>query len=299
MIKFNSKVVVTSEVVVKPGSQLDLQCEGDGPVNWQTRLPKHKRFVSKSHGTIRSIKVERPTAEFTGTYKCYYTGGSMYRNLTSSVHVYVKGEVWRGGCPWCNQCSLVPRHDRDFVASVRPSLPDPHHVFWTSSTSLRMVRKEGEDSLLPCLLTDPEATDLGLRMDNGTSVPPGMNYIVYRHRGILISSLQPSFTADYVCTARINGMERTSKAFSINVIQSNSTFTPCRCFRGTVKGMWFDANFSQCSLTSELRFPPYVFLETDEYVRIVGEELKIHCSTHNPNFNYNVTWKYTTKSVSV
>ncbi|PWA23636.1 hypothetical protein CCH79_00006064, partial [Gambusia affinis] len=45
-----------------------------------------------------------------------------------------------------------------------------------------------------------------------------------------------------------------------------------------------------------LRFPPYVFLETDEYVRIVGEEIKIRCTTHNPNFNYNVTWKYTTKS---
>lgn len=52
-------------------------------------------------------------------------------------------------------------------------------------------------------------------------------------------------------------------------------------------------------LALELRFPPYVFLETDEYVRIVGEELKIRCTTHNPNFNYNVTWKYTTKSVSI
>lgn len=52
------------------------------------------------------------------------------------------------------------------------------------------------------------------------------------------------------------------------------------------------------SLFLELRFPPYVFLETEEYVRIVGEELKIPCTTHNPNFYYNVTWKYTTKSVS-
>ena len=43
---------------------------------------------------------------------------------------------------------------------------------------------------------------------------------------------------------------------------------------------------------SELRFPPYVFLDKDEYVRIVGEDLKIHCTTHNPNFNYIVTWKH-------
>lgn len=212
VIKFNSKVVETSEVLVGLGNHLELQCKGDGPVNWQTRLPKHRRFMSKNHGNVRSIKVERPTAEFTGTYKCYYTGGSKYRNLTSSVHVYVKGERrWVGGCPDSVPTSL----------SLRPSSPDPHNVFWSSSTTLRVVRKEGEDSLLPCLLTDPEATDLGLRMDNGTSVPLGMNYTVYRHRGVLIRRLQPSFTADYVCTARVNGVERTSKAFSINVIQSN------------------------------------------------------------------------------
>ncbi|XP_039669924.1 macrophage colony-stimulating factor 1 receptor 1-like isoform X2 [Perca fluviatilis] len=230
VIKFNSKVVESSEVVVRPGTPLDLRCEGDRPVNWQTRLAKHRRFVSKGNGNVRTLKVERPSAEFTGTYKCFYTDGPP--QLTSSVHVYVK---------------------------------DPNRVFWTSSTSLRVVRKEGEDYLLPCLLTDPAATDLGLRMDNGTSVPPGMNYTVYRHRGILIHKLHPRFNADYVCTAKVGRVERTSKAFSINVIQ-------------------------------KLRFPPYVLLETDEYVRIVGEELKIRCTTHNPNFNYNVTWTYSTKS---
>lgn len=93
VIKFNSKVVGSSEVVVKRGTSLDLQCEGDGPVNWQTRLAKHRRFVSKGHGNIRTLKVERPSAEFTGTYKCLYSAGSQHRELTSSVHVYVKGEL--------------------------------------------------------------------------------------------------------------------------------------------------------------------------------------------------------------
>ncbi|KAM4733112.1 macrophage colony-stimulating factor 1 receptor isoform 2-T3 [Anableps anableps] len=232
IIKVNSRVVTSPEVVVRVGRPLDLRCEGNGPVTWQPRLPKHRRYVSRGSRNIRIFKVERALAEFTGTYKCFYTAGSKYNDLASSLHVYVK---------------------------------DPMRVFWTSSTSLRVVRKEGDNFLLPCLLTDPSATDLGLRMDNGTAVPPGMNFTVDRHRGILIHSLHPSFNADYVCTAKINGVERTSKAFSINVIQ-------------------------------KLRFPPYVFLEMDEYVRIVGEEIKIRCTTHNPNFNYNVTWKYTTKS---
>uniref|UniRef100_A0A8C9YN90 receptor protein-tyrosine kinase n=1 Tax=Sander lucioperca TaxID=283035 RepID=A0A8C9YN90_SANLU len=226
VIKFNSKVVESSEVVVRPGTPLDLRCEGDRPVNWQTRLAKHRRFVSKGNGNVRTLKVDRPSAEFTGTYKCFYTAGP--QQLTSSVHVI-------------------------------------NLTLFSLFSFTRSKPCEGEDYLLPCLLTDPAATDLGLRMDNGTSVPPGMNYTVYRHRGILIQKLHPRFNADYVCTAKVSGVERTSKAFSINVIQ-------------------------------KLRFPPYVLLETDEYVRIVGEELKIRCTTHNPNFNYNVTWTYTTKS---
>lgn len=232
VIKFNSEVVLSREVVVDPGTPLVLSCEGDRPVDWQTRLMKHRRYLSKANGNVRTFKVDHPSAEFTGTYKCFYTAGSYPSELTASVHIYVK---------------------------------ELNRLFWTSSTSLRVVKKEGEDYLLPCLLTNPAATNMGLRMDNGTTVPPGMNFTVDRHRGILIYSLRPSFNADYVCTARINGVERTSKTFSINVIQ-------------------------------KLRFPPYVFLDTEEYIRIVGEELKIRCATHNPNFNYNVTWKYKTKS---
>uniref|UniRef100_A0A7N8XSV5 receptor protein-tyrosine kinase n=1 Tax=Mastacembelus armatus TaxID=205130 RepID=A0A7N8XSV5_9TELE len=213
VIKFNSEVVESPEVVVKPGSPLNLKCEGDGPVNWQTRLAKHRRYVSKGNVNVRTLK--------------------LFFALINSHRLF---------------------------------LLDLTRLFWTSSTSLRVVKKEGEDYLLPCLLTDPAATDFGLRMDNGTTVPPGMNFTIYWHQGILIHNLHPSFNADYVCTAKLNGVEKTSKIFSINVIQ-------------------------------KLRFPPYVFLETDEYVRIVGEELMIYCTTHNPNFNYNVTWKYSTKSV--
>ncbi|XP_055782592.1 macrophage colony-stimulating factor 1 receptor 1-like isoform X2 [Salvelinus fontinalis] len=232
VIKLNSEVVVGPEVVLNPGIPLVLTCEGDGPVNWLTRLSKHKSLISKDNGRVRTFRVDRPSAEHTGTYKCEYTSVNVKgRDLFSTVHVYVK---------------------------------DPESLFWTSSTSLRVMRKEGEDHLLPCLLTDPEATDLGLRMDNCTSVPPGMNYTADPRRGILIRNLHPSYNADYVCSAKLHGVERTSKTFNLNIIQ-------------------------------RLRFPPYVFLEKDEYVHIVGEKLSIHCTTHNPNFNYNVTWNYSSK----
>uniref|UniRef100_A0A8C8HEL8 receptor protein-tyrosine kinase n=1 Tax=Oncorhynchus tshawytscha TaxID=74940 RepID=A0A8C8HEL8_ONCTS len=237
LVSLNSQLVVGSEVVLNPGTPLVLRCEGDGPVNWLTRLAKHKRFISKVKGRVRTFRVDRPSAEHTGTYKCEYTSVNVKgQNLFSTVHVYVK---------------------------------DPDSLFWTSSTSLSVVRKEGENYLLPCLLTDPEATDLGLRMDNCTSVPPGMNYTADPRRGILIRNLQPSYNADYVCSAKLHGVERTSKYVAL-------LYMSC---------IWFP-------LCPGLRFPPYVFLEKDEYVRIVGEKLRIHCTTHNPNFNYNVTWNY-------
>ncbi|KAJ8405469.1 hypothetical protein AAFF_G00319420 [Aldrovandia affinis] len=231
VIKLNSKVLDQPEVVVSPGTPLVLSCMGRSNVTWIARLAKHrKHIISKNSGKISIFRIERSAAEHTGTYKCEY---KTHPGLQSSVHVYVK---------------------------------DPKTLFATLSTALRPVKKEGEDCLLPCLLTDPSAIEFSLRMNNGTSVPPGMNYTADPKRGILIRNLHPSYNADYVCSAKIRGVEKTSKAFSINVIQ-------------------------------KLRFPPYVFLETDEYVRIVGEKLQINCTTHNPNFNYNVTWKHTSRTM--
>uniref|UniRef100_A0A8B9L017 receptor protein-tyrosine kinase n=1 Tax=Astyanax mexicanus TaxID=7994 RepID=A0A8B9L017_ASTMX len=127
--------------------------------------------------------------------------------------------------------------------------------------------KEGEDVLLPCLLTDPAATNIQLRMDNGTAPPPGMNITFDPKKGMLIRNAHPGYNADYVCRGRIRGVTKQSAIFSINIVQ-------------------------------RARFPPYVFLKSTEYVRIVGEKLEISCSTHNPNFNYNVTWKHSSRAVN-
>lgn len=97
MIRLNSKVVSGPEVVVKSGTPLDLRCEGDAPVDWQPRLAKHKRYMSKGKVNVCTLKVARPSAEFTGTYKCFYKGGTQHHNLTSSVHVFVKGKPFVSG----------------------------------------------------------------------------------------------------------------------------------------------------------------------------------------------------------
>ncbi|XP_023689740.1 macrophage colony-stimulating factor 1 receptor isoform X2 [Paramormyrops kingsleyae] len=226
-IKLNSVIVAQDYVVVRVNKPLTLTCVGRN-VTWMPRLSKHRRHISDINGARSIFKVDNPTVDYTGTYRCY---NQNQPDLGSSVHVYVK---------------------------------DPQNLF-TSGYMYRPVKKEGDDLLLPCLLTDPDATDFSLRMDNGTSVPQAMNYTTDPRKGIFIWNLQPSFIADYVCSARINGVEKISRPFSINVIQ-------------------------------RLRFPPYVFLDEVEYVRIVGESLRISCKTHNPNFNYNVTWKHSSRT---
>ncbi|XP_043112984.1 macrophage colony-stimulating factor 1 receptor [Puntigrus tetrazona] len=231
-IRLKSGAPVGEDVILDSGSLLHLICEGDGPVTWLPRLAKHKKFISKEVGKVRSFHVGKASAEFTGTYKCIYTNRND-SNGSSSVHVFVR---------------------------------DEQTLFVSPSTSLRYVRKEGEDLTLPCLLTDPGATHFSFRMDNGSAVPYGMNVTFDPQKGVLIRNVQPGFNADYVCSARIRGAEKVSKIFSINVIQ-------------------------------RLRFPPYVFLKRSEYVKLVGERFKISCTTNNPNFYYNVTWTHSSRKL--
>ncbi|XP_059372349.1 macrophage colony-stimulating factor 1 receptor [Carassius carassius] len=231
-IRLNSEGPVSTDVILDSGSPLHLICEGDGPVTWLPRLARHKRYISKVVGNVRSFYVKQATADFTGTYKCVYMNAND-SNESSSVHVFVR---------------------------------DNQILFVSPSTSLRYVRKEGEDLTLPCLLTNPDATDFTFRMDNGSAVPYGMNVTFDPKKGVLIRNVHPGFNADYVCSARIRGVRKMSKIFSINVIQ-------------------------------RLHFPPYVFLKRSEYVKLVGERFQISCTTNNPNFYYNVTWTHSSRTL--
>ncbi|XP_064207921.1 macrophage colony-stimulating factor 1 receptor-like [Anguilla rostrata] len=144
---------------------------------------------------------------------------------------------------------------------LQTAAQDPQSPF-TLVRSVLPTIKEGSSCLLPCLLTDPAATEFSLRMKNGSSAPAGMNYTADPGKGILIHNLRPSYSGQYVCSAKIKGKEEVSKPFLIKVSQ-------------------------------RLRHPPNVSLDKDEYVRLVGEELMITCTAHNPNLNYYVTWRST------
>uniref|UniRef100_A0A3B3Q9B7 receptor protein-tyrosine kinase n=1 Tax=Paramormyrops kingsleyae TaxID=1676925 RepID=A0A3B3Q9B7_9TELE len=143
------------------------------------------------------------------------------------------------------------------LVSVDPTL------LFDPGVPVRVDKTEEDSCLLECPLKDPRATDFLLRMQNGSSTPPGMRYTTDPRKGITIQNLHPSYNADYVCSARLHGVESISRMFSL-----------------------------------EIRAPPSVSLEKDEYVRIVGESLQIMCNTHNPDSLYLVRWEHKSKTAT-
>uniref|UniRef100_A0A672QMP8 receptor protein-tyrosine kinase n=1 Tax=Sinocyclocheilus grahami TaxID=75366 RepID=A0A672QMP8_SINGR len=158
LIKLNSSPLSQSEVVWSANIPFILSCDGQADIIWKTRLRKHQKHVSQ-----KTLIVDKPTTEYTGTYRCSYKNQT---DLYSEIHIYVK---------------------------------DSAKAF-TTPQSLTIIQKEGSNYLLDCLVTNPESAEFSLQMENGSAVPSEMNYTADPKRGILIRNLQPSYSGDYVCT---------------------------------------------------------------------------------------------------
>ncbi|XP_058614572.1 macrophage colony-stimulating factor 1 receptor [Onychostoma macrolepis] len=175
----------------------------------------------------KTLSVQKPTTDYTGTYRCSYKN---QKDLYSEIHIYVKDSV----------------------------------KAFTTPQRITIIQREGSNYLLDCLVTNPESTEFSLQMENGSAVPSEMNYTADPKRGILIQNLQPSYSGDYVCTVKINGVQKKSDTFQITVMR-------------------------------KARQPPAVSLPANQYVRIVGEMLHIPCHTENQDHSYNITWSSSEK----
>ncbi|XP_067232217.1 macrophage colony-stimulating factor 1 receptor isoform X1 [Chanodichthys erythropterus] len=173
------------------------------------------------------LTVLNPTADHTGTYSCSYKN---QKDLYSEIHIYVK---------------------------------DSFKAF-TTPTKTHIIEKEGLNYLLDCLVTNPESTDFSLKMENGSAVPSEMNYTADPKRGILIQNLHPRYNGGYVCTVKINGVQKMSDVFQITVRKT-------------------------------AQHPPLLSLPADQYVRLVGETLQIPCHLITQDHSYNITWSSSEK----
>ncbi len=83
VIKLNSFPLNQSEVVWSANTPFILSCEGQADIVWKTRLWKHQKHLLR-----KTLNVQNPTADYTGTYRCSYKS---QKDLYSEIHIYVKG----------------------------------------------------------------------------------------------------------------------------------------------------------------------------------------------------------------
>ncbi|XP_039519555.1 macrophage colony-stimulating factor 1 receptor isoform X2 [Pimephales promelas] len=171
----------------------------------------------------------------------------------------------------------VPEPGAEHTGTYRCSYKSHRHLYseihiyvkdsvkaFTSPQNPVIVEKEGSNHWLDCLVTDPASTEFSLKMGNGSDVAPMINYTADPKRGILIQNLQPSYDGDYVCAVKINGVQMQSDVFRITVLE-------------------------------KAQQPPLLSLPDHQYVRIVGETLRIPCYLENQDHSFNITWRSSEK----
>ncbi|XP_008564126.1 PREDICTED: macrophage colony-stimulating factor 1 receptor [Galeopterus variegatus] len=207
------------ELVVKPGAKVTLRCVGNGSVEWDG--PTSPNWTLDPDDTSSILTMNNATFQNTGTYRCTEPGDP--KGASATIHLYVKDPVR----PW--------------------------NVLATEVTVF-----EGQDALLPCLLTDP-ALEAGVSLvrERRRPVRRQTNYSFLPLRGFTIHKAQFIESGDYQCSALVGGRMVTSISIRLKV-------------------------------QKVLPGPPDLTLEPAELVRIRGESARIVCSASNVDVNFNV-----------
>ncbi|ERE85220.1 macrophage colony-stimulating factor 1 receptor [Cricetulus griseus] len=210
------------ELVVEPGTTVTLRCVGNGSVVWDSPLSPHWTLDSQSRGSI--LTTRNATFKDTGTYRCTEHEDSLRSSAT--IHLYVKDPVR----PWNLLAEKVT-------------------VF------------EGQEAVLPCLITDPALqSSVSLVRVRGKMLPRRITYSFSPQQGFIIHNVKFIDSNDYQCKAMVNGEEFLSLGIRLKV-------------------------------EKVLPGPPNVLLEPTELVRIQGEAAKIVCSATNVDPKFNVFLK--------
>ncbi|XP_058399927.1 macrophage colony-stimulating factor 1 receptor [Diceros bicornis minor] len=207
------------ELVVEPGTTVTLRCVGNGSVEWEGPISPHWTLDPDAPSSI--LTTTNATFQNTGTYRCTEPGDPL--GGSAAIHLYVKDPVQ----PW--------------------------KVLAQEVTVL-----EGQDALLPCLLTDP-ALEAGVSLVRlrGRPVLRQTNYSFSLWHGFTIHKAKFIESQHYQCSARVDGRMVTSISIQLKV-------------QKVVSG------------------PPTLTLKPAELVRIRGEAAQIMCSASDIDVNFDV-----------
>ncbi|KAM4709552.1 mast/stem cell growth factor receptor Kit [Discoglossus pictus] len=170
--------------IINSGQFLELVCKDNQPVSWSYQKPglnrKPKQLKSERYygsSTDRAYKVPNALRKNTGRYTCT----NIVTNENTSVHVFVK---------------------------------DPNTPFMDTSY---FDGYESSDAVGICILSDPDVEDFSISHCYNSPLPKGFTYIADIENGITIKNLQKSYKGCYVCTAKQNGIVKTTNSINLNV----------------------------------------------------------------------------------
>ncbi|XP_008150427.2 macrophage colony-stimulating factor 1 receptor [Eptesicus fuscus] len=208
------------ELVVMPGATVTLRCVGNGSVEWVGPI-SYPHWTLDPDAPSSILTTNNATFQNTGTYRCTEPGDAL--GGSASIHLYVKDPAR----PW----NLLSQEVKVF---------------------------EGQDALLPCLLTDP-ALEAGVSLVRVRNRPVlrQTNYSFSPRHGFTIHKAKFVEGQYYQCSARVAGRMITTLAIRLKV-------------QKVVPG------------------PPTVTLEPAELVRIRGEAAQIVCSASNVDIKFEV-----------
>lgn len=93
---------------------------------------------------------------------------------------------------------------------------DPLNAFQRTMVNVILVRL-GENCTIPCLVTDPELTQMALETCDGRPLPTGMSYRSSHQRGVIINNVRKEYEGCYICVGQLGGTNVTSSQYTVDV----------------------------------------------------------------------------------
>uniref|UniRef100_A0AAY5L8S0 receptor protein-tyrosine kinase n=1 Tax=Esox lucius TaxID=8010 RepID=A0AAY5L8S0_ESOLU len=183
-----------AHLVVPKGGVLELRCHDDnttthstaastvafsGGLRWQRERGRRLEGEVEEAGGAVSIRVASALGYHMGRYTCINNSTKEH----SSIYVYIR---------------------------------DPQSPFQRSMVNGILVR-EGEELILPCLVTDPEVTLITLQTCDRNPLPSGLHYHADPQRGITIGNARKEYEGCYECEGQLGGDTVRSSQYTVDV----------------------------------------------------------------------------------
>ncbi|KAJ8277104.1 hypothetical protein GJAV_G00071520 [Gymnothorax javanicus] len=211
------------QLVVPLNAPIRLGCHGDQLRWFREDRPRRKLRAEEGSDGASYLHIARAQPHDMGRYICH----SDKDGLSSDIYVFVK---------------------------------DPENVFKKVMVP-DILGKEGESSIIPCLVTDPHVVELRLETCEGHDLPTGLRYSASTERGVIIAETRKDYAGCYYCSGTLDDVPVRSVDFTLNIRLAPEQI-------------------------------PVISQSDTQVIRTKGETLTMTCSTTNVNDDFDITWEW-------